>query len=320
MTPRWVIAVFLFTARCFIAQSFTARCYAAPADCASCHKSEVLRFNQSRMTHALERPTGAYNTTLNGITYRIEAATYTVTDGGQTFTTPLAWAFGQGSAGQTYLYQKDGNWYETRVSFFSAINGLDLTMGAQNITPHTLSDHAGRPLTRQETTECFNCHATNSSAGMVPGIQCDRCHGSSEAHLNQKSPMKKLHSLSTEQMSDFCGQCHRTWSQIAAAGPRGIQNIRFQPYRLTNSKCYDVDDPRIRCTACHDPHGPLELTAAAYDVKCLACHAKAPARICHTATSGCTTCHMPQLELPGAHKRFTDHRIRIVKPDEKYPD
>jgi hypothetical protein len=28
---------------------------------------------------------------------------------------------------------------------------------------------------------------------------------------------------------------------------------------------------------------------------------------------------MPKIELPGAHYKFTDHRIRIVKPNERYP-
>jgi formate-dependent nitrite reductase cytochrome c552 subunit len=33
----------------------------------------------------------------------------------------------------------------------------------------------------------------------------------------------------------------------------------------------------------------------------------------------CVNCHMPKIELPGAHFKFSDHRIRIVKPNEKYP-
>ncbi len=67
-----------------------------------------------------------------------------------------------------------------------------------------------------------------------------------------------LAALSAEDMSELCGRCHRTWSQIALNGPRGVNNVRFQPYRLANSKCYDAADRRIRCTACHDPHAPVE--------------------------------------------------------------
>jgi hypothetical protein len=31
------------------------------------------------------------------------------------------------------------------------------------------------------------------------------------------------------------------------------------------------------------------------------------------------SCHMPTVELPGAHFKFTDHRIRIVRPGQPYP-
>jgi formate-dependent nitrite reductase cytochrome c552 subunit len=35
--------------------------------------------------------------------------------------------------------------------------------------------------------------------------------------------------------------------------------------------------------------------------------------------NNCVSCHMPKIELPGAHYKFSDHRIRIVKPNEPYP-
>ena len=108
-------------------------------------------------------------------------------------------------------------------------------------------------------------------------------------------------------------------------GPRGVVNVRFQPYRLANSKCYDATDSRIRCSACHDPHGPLETNIASYDAKCAACHPIGAATAGHTKTcsvakENCITCHMPKLELPGAHARFTDHQIRIVRASEPYPN
>jgi hypothetical protein len=174
--------------------------------------------------------------------------------------------------------------------------------------------------------QCFDCHATNvvksprpDLTAMIAGVQCERCHGSSQAHL-KGAPMRKLGALSAEEMSDFCGQCHRTWSQIASDGPHDIQNVRFQPYRLGNSKCYDAADRRIGCTACHDPHRPLETSVAVYDAKCAACHSRSAGnRVCKAAATNCVTCHMPALELPGAHKKFTDHRIRIVRAGEPYP-
>jgi hypothetical protein len=29
---------------------------------------------------------------------------------------------------------------------------------------------------------------------------------------------------------------------------------------------------------------------------------------------------MPKLDLPGSHRKFTDHRIRIARAGEAYPD
>ena len=104
-------------------------------------------------------------------------------------------------------------------------------------------------------------------------------------------------------------------------GPRGVLNVRFQPYRLANSKCYDTSDTRIRCSACHDPHSPLESNAASYDAKCGACHsAAAHTKTCRVAKQNCASCHMPKIELPGAHARFTDHQIRIARTGEPYPN
>ena len=67
-----------------------------------------------------------------------------MTDGKETLRVPIEWAFGQGAAGQTYLFQREGRWYESRVSYFAALRGLDLTLGMQNHTPHNLLEAAGR--------------------------------------------------------------------------------------------------------------------------------------------------------------------------------
>jgi hypothetical protein len=282
---------------------------------------------------------------LGGYTYRIErkgnTSIYTVTDGKATITVPLEWAFGQGAAGQTYLFEREGRWYESRVSYYTAIKGLDITIGAQDVPARNLDEAAGRLTARTEAGQCFSCHATRAVekhdltlTSMIQGIQCERCHGDTDKHLaavrsgdTANAAMRKLGALSTEELSDYCGECHRTWSQIAAIGPRGIGNVRFQPYRLQSSRCYDSEDRRIRCTTCHDPHSEVKTDPAAYDARCKACHArnaapatKASLRICKVATKNCTSCHMPKLELPGSHKKFSDHEIRIARANEKYPD
>jgi hypothetical protein len=272
--------------------------------------------------------------------YRIERkgneSIYSVTDGQQTFTAPIGWAFGLGVAGQTYVFQKDGLLYQSRVSYYAETGGLDLTIGAANAKPANIVEAAGKLMGDDEKLPCFDCHATNARVGktlalesLTPGVQCERCHGATDRHVeglrtgdSKMAHMKDLRMLSAEETSSFCGQCHRTWADIAGQGILGIANVRFQPYRLANSKCYDADDTRISCVACHNPHSEIDRVDAHYDGKCLACHrdGKASAKACKVAAANCVSCHMPKLDLPGAHHKFTDHEIRIVRANERYPD
>ena len=290
------------------------------AECAILQKHPVLTAQLDRYSYRIET--------------RGQQSIYTVTDGVQTFTTPLGWAFGLGAAGQTYVFEKDGAFYESRVSYYRQIDRLDITMGAQKLHPTNILEAAGRYMGPREAALCFGCHSTNGAtqanvtlSTMTPGVQCERCHGDTEHHLEGLKKgdqtlfaMKKLTAMSTEDTSNFCGQCHRTWAQIAMNGPHGTANVRFQPYRLANSKCYDAEDKRIACTACHDPHREVDHNLADYDAKCLACHAggKPAAKACKVSTKDCASCHMLKVELPGGHHKFTDHDIR--RPGASYPD
>lgn len=262
--------------------------------------------------------------------YLISRNEYSVTDGEQTIAAPILWSFGAGVAGQTYIYEYEGALHESRVSYYPRIKALDLTIGAVGSKPATLAMAAGRRMHDADVAECFGCHSTSvgrfSLASMQPGVQCGACHGNLEKHQASTASLpRSLRKASTEEMSELCGRCHRTWEQISINGPKGIANVRFQPYRLTNSKCYDAEDRRISCVACHEPHSALETRAEAYDAKCVACHSKgsgsaAAARICQTGTARCTECHMPKYEIPGSHMIFNDHQIRIVRNRKEYPN
>jgi hypothetical protein len=267
-------------------------------------------------------------------------STYSVTDGTNTISVPIRLGFGTG--GQTWVLERQGKIYDSLVSYYPGIDGLDITLGEERITPHTLEEAMGRELKKSETRACFGCHATNavinrklSLETMVPGITCEHCHIGSSAHLldalqgQYDSAPPKLGKLSSEDVSTFCGQCHRTWEAVMRGHFVGEINVRFQPYRLANSKCFDGTDPRISCLACHDPHQDIVRQDSAYDSKCLACHAAsaqrsgstpAGAHQCPVAKADCASCHMPKVNLPGSHQAFTDHEIRVVKAGEPYPN
>jgi len=319
--------------------------------CAKCH-SEAWRQPATNMARALETVeqttvlndhpviTGAYGK----YSYRIERnggqSNYSVTDGITTVTMPIRWALGASSAmGQTYILEKNGELYESRMSWYRELNGLGPTVGGDSTLPANVQEAAGRLMSRDDKLRCFGCHATNAAQGtkltlekMVPGVQCEHCHEGADVHLAAMSAeggkpavqpgFPSLRKLSAEQASNFCGQCHRTWEEVATQGIFSISNVRFQPYRLTGSRCYDPDDTRISCLACHDPHTEASARPVNHDAKCKACHGggKAKTNSCPVSKSKCVTCHMPKIELPGGHYKFSDHRIRIVKANEPYPE
>lgn len=74
-----------------------------------------------------------------------------------------------------------------------------------------------------------------------------------------------------------------------------------------------------------------------FDAKCFACHRSAESlksaetakaeseagrtdKPCPVAQKNCVSCHMTRIEVPGAHFKFTDHRIRIVREGEPFPN
>src|SRR5205085_10155262 len=98
--------------------------------CASCHPAQARSQPATSMGHALERASECailrnnpkLTFTKGGYSYQIvrerDRSMYTVSNGKQMISTELPWAFGQGLAGQTYVYQLNGIWYESRVSYY----------------------------------------------------------------------------------------------------------------------------------------------------------------------------------------------------------
>ncbi len=326
---------------------------AAKFTCATCHRAEAESQPKTAMGIGMELP--GNQTVLrahpkltferNGYTYAIERkgdqSTYTVSDSSGAFSLPIRYAFGVHS--QTFVLEYEGGFYESIVSYYALLKGLGVTVGNGKIQPHNLVEAMGRKTSQTEITDCFGCHSSGAVhdgkltlASLEPGLTCEHCHTGANSHMEslaagKPGPLpKKLGAMNAEQTSQFCGQCHRTWEEIVKLRQFGEANVRFQPYRLANSRCFAGDDPRIRCTACHNPHANPAPDAAAYDHNCLACHSRnAPpvagldvprAKICPVAQANCVSCHMPKVKMPGGSALFSDHQIRIVHPGDSYPN
>ncbi len=308
--------------------------------CLSCHTAQATQ-PSTAMAHALSVVAAHADLTLEegGYSYSVQRNSYTVTRGSESLTLPIRWAFGAHS--QTYVLEYQGKLYESRVSFYQEINSLAVTLGDRlSKPPESIVEAMGRQIADHEAQSCFQCHATNAVSGgqmnlasLVPGVQCAHCHANTSEHLAAISKGKltslppRLKQLTSEDISSFCGQCHRSFSDVVRGRLFGPLNVRFQPYRLAQSKCFNGSDARISCIGCHNPHAPLVKDDATYEVKCLACHSRsavnrpAAAKFCATgASTGCIGCHMPKTPLPGGTQVFTDHYIRVARAGDKYPE
>ncbi len=329
--------------------------YVGNKACVECHAAQAPQLS-APMGQAMEVApdcriiTARGNLTFKNGPYTYELARrgksvlYTVSDGEKNISVPILYCFGQGHIGQTYLFRHNDLLYETRVSYFEKIRKLDFTIGHKPSVPTSLEDALGRAIGGEEPQQCFGCHSTGAVHGLElkldqlnAGVGCEACHGPGEKHL-VAAKAKKLDQLEIFNPGDlsahdlsqsFCGTCHVGFEQaMLMPGQSGINNIRFQPYRMFSSKGHNTNDPRLGCVACHNPHEKLVKETAYYDPKCLACHVSKPgdpktarrsANACPVSTKQCTTCHMPKVELPGMHASFTDHWIRIARPGDPTP-
>ena len=110
-------------------------------------------------------------------------ATFRVTGGVNTNSLPAVWAFGFKN-GQTYILEKDGAYFESRLSFFTKTNSLDITPGHSPEVPKDLEQAIGLKMDIDRTRACFRCHTTAAitsnafeSEKAIPGVSCEACHG-----------------------------------------------------------------------------------------------------------------------------------------------
>lgn len=324
--------------------------YAGAKACAECHTDEAKSYASSPMAHASAPAAGCEilsrhpRLTFREGQYSYEIARragqsfYTVTDGVRTISAPVLHCFGQGVAGQTYILRHEGRLYEGRVSYFQKLNGLGLTILHPRAVPASLEEAVGRPMSDEGAKGCFSCHTTGAVVNselrldrLDAGVSCEACHGPGEKHIQtvRAKNFKDLqifnpgHLDAFDLTQEFCGACHMSFEKVVTMPEQGgAGNIRFQPYRIFNSRKHLINDRRLSCVACHDPHGKLEQEASFYDSKCLTCHLstakevrtkRRTASACPVSRRDCVTCHMPKVELPEMHFQFTDHWIRVAR-------
>jgi tetratricopeptide (TPR) repeat protein len=258
----------------------------------------------------------------------------------------LRYYLGSGRRGRTWIFEREGYWYEIPINWYAKKHLWDMT-------PNFL-DARNMPLTLPVDPGCLHCHASNVQESLPDarnhfsgspfvrgGILCSSCHGDPSHHLaaHGKGPIVNPAKLNPVLRDSVCLECHlegevaviRPGQRLSAfrpgadlfdeavyfedgrkAGPGGRATSQWES--LLESACRRASGDRLTCTTCHDPHSSptAEDRVAFYRSKCLACHA-ALATGHHSGNPDCTSCHMPREETEDiAHEQVTDHRIQIV--------
>jgi predicted CXXCH cytochrome family protein len=258
----------------------------------------------------------------------------------------LRYFLGSGKRGRTYLFEREGYWFEIPINWYAKRRQWDMT-------PNYLDAHEA-PLTLPVDPGCLHCHfsgaapslpdARNHYAGAPVasgGITCVTCHGDPAAHLatKGKAPMADIDALDPSRRDSICLECHlegqaaviRAGKNLADFSP-GDKLSDFAYYfvyagengsggratsqweALLKSECKRKSGDRLTCTTCHDPHGSPEPEERVdfYRRRCLACHNQSGFEASHHAENpDCTACHMarpPSNDI--AHEQVTDHWIR----------
>lgn len=155
--------------------------FVGSAACARCHADFAATQGTSQMAHTLmpaaraealqkhlssEYHAGPYTYSLRGSGSGVDARIdMRVGDGKQARSAGLQWAFGSGEVGQSYLWQKDGGYRETRFNYFETLDGFDGTPGRMRGAPLSIDMAVGRTVEPFEAKTCFACHTTNMSGG-----------------------------------------------------------------------------------------------------------------------------------------------------------
>jgi hypothetical protein len=257
------------------------------------------------------------------------------------------YAVGSGRHGITMLARdEDAIERELRISY-SGLDGSWIQTRGIDFPPRQPGDHIGMGMGEKAVKQCLSCHATwfrsvepdhegaRPPEGDDRGIGCERCHGPGLNHV--KAAESGFADMAIALTSNTplpaklksCVDCH---SEDGTVKPSDPEFTRFQGTTFRYSRCFIASKDRFVCTTCHDPHGALETDSTRYEARCLSCHAStsreqpaanATARSSQGAVASggkacpvnpsknCVSCHMPKVEDPSRHARFTDHHIRV---------
>lgn len=303
--------------------------YAEPGACASCHREIAESYARTAMARTFgavrseqefpELKAGSFQhaaseefftvSTRNGKPYLkrhqlgFDGAVTNVLEA------QIDFSFGSGKHARSFISRtKTGELIELPLTWY-AEQGGHWAMSPGYDRP----DHAG--FSRKLTYRCMSCHnayiqtptndwetSTRFPAQLPTGIDCQRCHGPGQAHLDavrQGSSVERVRNtiinparLAPDRQMEVCLQCHLETTSLKLPATllrygrgafsyrpgeplsdyilhfdraqQGEERFEFASaaYRLRQSACYLKSRGALTCTSCHNPHEPSDTPAA----------------------------------------------------------
>ena len=244
-------------------------------------------------------------------------------------------AIGSGTKGQSYFNWQDEELYQLQVSYFEPDGSWVNSPGYPNRTYAPNRPVRARCLechfTYAENKQTFNRPNVYKKSNLILGVDCERCHGPSIAHVNyhnkhpNESAGRKILSFSTasqQQNLDMCALCHSGTSIDYGKSPfefiagDTLTHKKKEYEKLTAQDSLDVhgnqygllvaspcfkNSTAMSCTSCHDSHKNQRNNHEWFNSKCIDCHQNSTKNIdCSqsmekrkSAENNCIKCHMP---------------------------
>ena len=263
----------------------------------------------------------------------------------------IAYVVGSGNHGFSYLVRVGDSLFQSPLAYYTRRQKWDMAPGFEKhpypdfdrpVTLKCLLCHSGRPMPVRGTLNRYEQPEFAAEA-----ISCERCHGPTEAHLQQPSSTNIVNPRKLPQRArdSVCEQCHIA-GETRIPNP-GLSIADFQPGQrledvfsvyvfertratsgddepkvddelkvvshvehLSLSECFRKSAGKMWCGSCHNPHENPTSPQPYYRARCLACHGATLAKQHAAASRNCIGCHMSKREVSdGGHTVFTDHRI-----------
>lgn len=232
---------------------------------------------------------------------------------------PINYVIGSGQHTNSHLVNSNGYVTQAPFTYYTQDGHLDFPPGFDN--------GKNTRFSRQIGLECMSCHngmsdfvlgSENKFTKVARGIDCERCHGPGELHVQQfrngeRTDTSKFidytivnpKDLSPKLQFDLCSRCHLQGNMVLKEGKHfydfkpgmeltEVLDVFLPKYtdsddkfimashvdRLKMSNCFTASED-LTCLTCHNPHVSVKKTSQdVFNSACLSCHQSHNSKMC----------------------------------------